>query len=192
LHPFSRISLAACLWAGCHATPRGPSDKPRDTTDTSGDSGVPPGETVDLVVPEDWVESSAEADPFLDHRPAEVDCDPSGFHPEDGIFEIETELCAYASLVQGSRSDIAPGDTLSLLVFHSALAAPEPATAHAAIVLDGRVLWEEEIPIPAATEIYATEVTAARAVPQGSPIVFHVHNHGANSWKLGHLRRLRD
>ncbi len=160
-----------------------------ESTDDSGSSS--PG-TIDLVRAEDWARLAKRLDSFPDHRPDEIECDSDGWHPEAGVLEVETNNCNYASLVQSSRASVVSGDTVDLLVYHSALSALEPAEAHVAVLLDGETLWEETIPIPSASEIYDISIVPTRDVPAGSPVVLHLHNHGGNAWKLGHLRRVRD
>lgn len=73
-----------------------------------------------------------------------------------------------------------PGEGL----WHFELSADEPAEAHAALLVDGMPFFEERIPIPQVGGLISRQVRAARAIPAGTPIYFHLHNHGANSWSL--------
>jgi len=183
------LALALSIALGC--APSVPESGKTSTGLTDSAEADLPG-TEDLTLPEDWAALPEASDPFPDHRPESVDCDEAGWHEEDGVLEVETNLCNYASLVQLSQADVLPGDGIELLVYHSALSSvDEPAEAHFAVLLDGTVLWEETIPIPSASEIYTPDLQATAAVVQGTPIVVHLHNHGGNAWKLGHLRRVR-
>jgi len=116
-------------------------------------------------------------------RPDEVLCD-LGWGVETGAFEVDTELCLYGAFGQPTLAEIHAGDTLEMLILHDALYATEPATAHLAIALDGELAWELEIPIPSEPGIVRPSWTAASDVPLGAPAYFHVHNHGANNYRL--------
>ncbi|MEZ4470102.1 MAG: hypothetical protein R3F60_04695 [bacterium] len=57
-----------------------------------------------------------------------------------------------------------------------------PAEAHVALGLGDDTLWQATVPIPSAARVEAVEVALPASHPAGAPVVFHVHNHGANSW----------
>ena len=192
--PIKALSLAV-LCGACRVQ-IGPEKSQVPQTDSASqpteETGSPAKNTVALITENDWSELPAEDDPFPSHRPDPVQCDPDGWHPEDGVLEIETNLCNYASLTQPSLASVEAGDTLDLLVYHSALAAPEPAEAHISILLGADVIWEANIPIPSISEIYSSTLTAPSAAPAGTPVVIHLHNHGGNAWKVAHLKRMGD
>ena len=56
--------------------------------------------------------------------------------------------------------------------------------AHVALQVGDELVWESQIPIPSEAEIYRPTWTNDEAVPKETPIYFHLHNHGANSWRL--------
>jgi len=182
--------MALCGGLGC----RQPKPVTVDSAPAGAETGTAPiSGTETLAHPEGWAELPQADDPYPLHRPDSVDCDPEAWHEEDGLFEVETNLCNYINLVQPSQSDVIPGDAIELLVFHSALSSvDEPAEAHIAVLLDGGVLMDQIIPIPSTSEIYDQTILAETNVAKGAPIVLHLHNHGGNAWKLGHLRRVRD
>jgi hypothetical protein len=154
---------------------------------------VTPAETIDLVSPSSWQRLDADLDPYPEHRPEGASCPETSWFEEDGLLEIETSDCDYINLTQPSAAEIREGDRLELLVFHSSLSSvDEPAEAHIAVLLDGGVLMDEIIPIPSTSKIYDQTLVADVDVAKGGPIVLHLHNHGGNAWKLGHLRRVRD
>jgi hypothetical protein len=55
---------------------------------------------------------------------------------------------------------------------------------HAALALGGDVIWEVEIPIPGEPQFHELDVTLDRAYPEGTELVFHLHNHGINNYRL--------
>ena len=134
---------------------------------------------------EGWTILAADADPWADHRAAEKRACPRGFGVEDDVLEIETTDCGYVSAAQPTLVDLAAGDAIGLLTWHSALASTTPgAEAHYALTLDGATVWEITVPIPSAASVYDEQIPVERAVPAGATLVVHLHNHGANSWRL--------
>lgn len=149
--------------------------------DTSGGAG--PGSTRSLVIPQAWLPTTATEDPFADERPPQVEC-ALGWAVETGAFEVDTELCLYGAFSQPSRAQIRRGETLELVLLHDALYAPQPATAHLALALGEAIVWETELPIPSEPGLLRPSWTATADVAQGTPVHYHVHNHGTNNYRL--------
>jgi len=141
-------------------------------------------ESSSLVDVNAWSEQTAAADSFPGHRPADTDCPDSSWYNEDGALEVETGYCRYLSLVQPSLTDVKAGDSLHLVLWHANLAFEKPATAHVAVTLAGKLVWEQSIAIPAEANIYDLRIPVDFDVPPGSEVEFHLHNHGYNSWTL--------
>jgi hypothetical protein len=137
-----------------------------------------------LVVADAWTAEPAETDPLADHRPETVTCSSIGAYPEGSAFEVQTDDCNYAGFVQPSLVDVLEGDRIAIEASHLDLVAPEPATAHIAVLLGEQILWEEQIPIPNNPLPYSREIPVTECVPSGTPVRFHLHNHGYNTWKL--------
>jgi hypothetical protein len=55
---------------------------------------------------------------------------------------------------------------------------------YAAVAIGDDVEWEYRVAIPTASHLAADGWIAEDDVPAGTPIRFHVHNHGINSWNL--------
>ena len=70
------------------------------------------------------------------------------------------------------------------MLWHGDLAFEEPAEAHVAISIDGEIIWENTVQIPAEAAIFDTRVTVPFDAPAGSKVEYHLHNHGFNSWTL--------
>ncbi|MCO4772915.1 MAG: hypothetical protein KDA24_22980 [Deltaproteobacteria bacterium] len=149
-----------------------------------------PRETADLVDPSLFRILDADEDPFPTHRAAAKRlCTGPGFGEDLGVLDIDTNTCAYVSASQPSLADAQPGDQLHLLAWHQALASTDPdARGHMAVLLDGEVLWEIDVAIPASAEVYESFFDVPELIPEGTDVVVHVHNHGGNTWRLGHLR----
>lgn len=181
----SRQLIFACALAcGCG----GPDPA---TTESAATGPVPEldGTMVDLVKPGLWQPQAAAADPLPDHRPATVDCALGiGWLAEPGGFEVNTGACNYGSFSQPTLREIVPGAQISLSLYYFDLVAPAPATAHLAVTVGDHTLFEREIAIPGKADVFDIDLVADFELPAGSPAVFHLHNHGQNTWTLAHIQ----
>jgi hypothetical protein len=145
-----------------------------------------------LVEPRRFELMDAAGDPF-DDRPSDPDdCADSARLAEDlggvTVFSIQTEACPYATVAQPSLTNVYEGEFLRARVWHFALLAPEPAEAHLVVGLEGGE-WglEERISLPADAVMLSKIWRATRDYPAGTPVFFHVHNHGNNEYLLAEL-----
>jgi hypothetical protein len=154
----------------------------------SPDAGtVSAAQRVNIVVPERWQILDAASDLF-DDRPANVQCLAAGVMPEtlseERVLGVETGYCQYLSAHQPTRLEVKAGEVLKVRLWHFVLSAPEPAEAHAAVVVDGLTVLDERVSIPSPGGLLVRELLVERAIPAGAPVHFHLHNHGENSWAL--------
>lgn len=135
-----------------------------------------------------WELVPEEEDPFLDMRPADWFCDPSGhrFEVLQGrpSLQVETQFCNYVTLRQGIREPVRQGDELYVSLWHFQLTIPSGAVAHMAVAANGCVLWEARRRIPTTAEFLESRFPAPFAMPEGTPVYFHIQNHGANTYHL--------
>jgi hypothetical protein len=141
-----------------------------------------------LVDAELWQVLDASQDPFSDHRPPDASCDPEGFFVETGLVEVETGLCGYVSAAQPIRVGVRTTDLLQVLVYHSSLTSDEDAEGHVALMIDDRLVWEQTVLIPSGSDVHSADFVAGFDAELGTQAVFHLHNHGSNTWNLGHFR----
>lgn len=142
---------------------------------------------VRLAVAEGWVRITDPAkDVFADERPADATCDDAGYlvEPVTQVFEVKTDVCDFLTVRQGTREPLAPGDVVTIAAFHEELAAPSPGEGYLGLAIDGAVVWEVRVAIPGEAGELGGEVMIDRALPAGTEMQFHVHNHGANAWEL--------
>ena len=144
-----------------------------------------------LIGADDWTAQAAAEDSLAAHRPTAVECPDNSWYNEDGALEVETGYCNYLSLGQPSLTALQPGDTLHLVLWHADLAFEEPASAHVAVTIAGKLVWESEVAIPAQADIFDVLVPVDFDAPAGSAVEYHLHNHGYNSWTLLKLERQR-
>ena len=143
-----------------------------------------------LINMEDWYLGDHASDPLKDHQPESIDCSVTSFQMESEQLEVETDLCNYAFVEFELLQDVPKGTPADLLLLHTGLWAEEPATAHAALLIDGVIFWEVEASVPASAEFFFYEGTFPVDASIGTPIQLHIHNHGANDWRLGYFRRM--
>jgi hypothetical protein len=146
------------------------------------------GELVALASPMLWKPVAAEADPVAEHRPAAVICPLGGWLLEPQGLEVNTQSCNYASFGQPSQVEVVPGARIVGSLYHFDLVAAEPATAHVALTIGDVRIFEQEIAIPGKAGAFMIDVPASFAAAAGTPVNFHLHNHGQNTWTLGLLQ----
>jgi hypothetical protein len=146
--------------------------------------GSAANETVPLVDVDSWTPQTAANDSLASHRPAEVECPDNSWYNEDGALEVETGYCNYLSLAQPGKVAINKGDQLHLVLWHGDLAFEQPAQAHVAVSIAGKIVWEESVAIPAVADIYDVRIPVNFDAPVGSTVEYHLHNHGYNTWTL--------
>lgn len=169
--PWSRTALVLLVvLGGCHDEP-------------APEEPVP----VRLAAAEGWVRVTEPAmDVFAGERPPDATCEDAGYHvePLTQSFEVQTDLCDYLTVRQATLEPLAPGDVVSIAAFHYELQAPSPSEGYLGFALDGSVVWEVRVPIPGEAGALNGEVVIDRALPAGSEMQVHIHNHGANAWEL--------
>jgi hypothetical protein len=135
-----------------------------------------------------WVYASEKEDPFAAERPIEIQCPEWSYQLEYGAFEVDTAGCNFLTVTQPILAKIRAGDRVIIALWHQNLVA-EPATAHVAVSLGGELLWETYVTIPSPPGAYTPEIVVSSDYPKGTPIIFHLHNHGSNNWQLLELTR---
>jgi hypothetical protein len=141
----------------------------------------------------EWIDitsfrSALEADIFPEHQPEDIECPPNGFRIETDQLEIQTDICNYAVVEWSTQHAVKAGTTFEALVLHTGLWALEDTSAHFALSIAGELFWEESPPIPSNTEFFFYEARWPTDVPLGTKVHLHLHNHGANDWKLGYFQ----
>jgi len=132
----------------------------------------------ELLVDDGWAVGTV--DPGDDPAPP---CE-QGWWVEEGLLEVDTGLCDHLLVSQPLGHALLPGDVLSATLAHDFLTADDPAVGHVVIGLDGVSMWELEVPIPGAADAHPVQIPIAERVPAGTELSVHLHNHGANNWRL--------
>lgn len=163
---------ASALVLGCATSP--PDSDPDPSIDPSW---------VPLVLAEEW--QPAPADPMASHAGGDtIACGEADWHAELAGLEIETTRCNYAAVEQPLLADLVQGDQLRVRVWWARLASPEPVEGHLALFVGGALVWEEHVAIPGPAAARDVELASPVSAPAGTPVIFHLHNHGSNTWNL--------
>ena len=158
----------------------------------TGEGTPDSGGEAPLVDGSAWVLDLDHADPLAEHRPDDAACSLADIDEEYGGIEIETGACTYAQLVQPLGQDLSVGDPLHIVAWHQALAAEAPAEAHLAVLVGDEVLWERVTTVPGDAEAWDEHFDSPLSASEGTFVLLHLHNHGANSWTLQSLQRAAD
>ena len=62
----------------------------------------------------------------------------------------------------------------------------------AVVLIDDEPVFEVQPDIPSEPELWDVQHVLSRDFDPGSPVVFHLHNHGTNSWRLGVIEAVLD
>ena len=151
----------------------------------------PSGQELVFAAASGWLRVDAAADPFVD-RPSAFECDDDGVVVEElsgeEVFALYTERCAYVTAAQPAAERVYSGDSVELRLWNYQLFPRVDGEAHLALAIDGVVVWEERLPLTGGEAVESGlrhgRWLADRDVPNGTPLQWHAHNHGANEWAL--------
>jgi hypothetical protein len=121
-----------------------------------------------------------------------VVCGAQSWQSEGEAVEVNTTECNYLTLSQPTSVAIKKGESVALSAWWQTLASDGPALGHIAVHIGDLALLDQEIQLPAEADARDLQIAVDDDIPAGTPIYFHVHNHGFNSWTLGSLTLLEE
>ena len=145
-----------------------------------------------LVELDGWSGVARDEDPFVVDANA-PDCVGDGVRVEDeqGWLEIDTTQCSWVTIEGKALHAVEIGQQLRLDVSHYDLDAASPASAELRLTLEGCGAWSKTIPIPSEANVYEEHFSSPCALMQNGKVLFHLHNHGQNTYQLRSLLVLR-
>ena len=182
-----RLSRAALAWLAGVATLGGCSHDP-------GTAPEPTGEVFQTLVPlEAWSSVARTGDPFVTDPEAAPACVGPGFRLETDLqqLELDTGLCNWVTLSGSALFDVSGGQQLELEFSHYNLEAAAPATAELKLAFPDCEVWKKQLAIPGAAEVYREQFASPCALKAGQSVLFHLHNHGQNTYQVQDLAVLR-
>ncbi|MGD8607886.1 MAG: hypothetical protein PVH21_11365 [Myxococcales bacterium] len=93
-------------------------------------------------------------------------------------------LCNWLTLQQPSLRDVRAGDRIEVRAYHFALTEPLGEEARMSFVIGDELVFDETILIPRDGEFLTNTWTAPKDYPAGTPVLWHVNNHGSNEYLL--------
>jgi len=137
-----------------------------------------------LVSGSAWRLTSPERDPFVGRATGRISCGGADFGIEYGGLEVSTAYCGYITLTQPLLNAVKRGDVIELSAWHSPLVSASPGEGLIALQLAGQTVWQQELSIPAEAKSWEARFESPVSAEAGEPVLFHVSNHGANSYTL--------
>lgn len=108
----------------------------------------------------------------------------SEFFGAEPSVSVVTTNCSAATLEQPIRLPVSAGANLHVRLYHYALTSTVVGVGHLELALGDTSLWTDEIDLPSEGELIETDAVVPTAAAEGTPIRWHVDNHGDNSWNL--------
>jgi len=107
-------------------------------------------------------------------------------YPEGPWFEVDTKGCAYMTAKSPLTGPIPEGATIQLRIWRFTISVAEgPFELKLAIGDDAEVIFERTIDAPnKASELIHDTWTSEKAWPEGTPVYWHLSNHGENTWGM--------
>lgn len=141
-----------------------------------------------LVAAAEWEIVPADEDPFAANYPSgSVSCGWGDLRLENGGIEIDTGACNLVALRQPLMESLPADAQLSLKMWWQTLVSIEPATGDLALALGGTRIWQHQVSIPGPADAIEPLVRVKRSFEAGTPIYFHLSNHGSNTWNLNQI-----
>jgi hypothetical protein len=91
---------------------------------------------------------------------------------------------ASVALVRTSSSEAPAGSEVRIRVWHEVLGADEPSRGYIGVAVQGEVGFEHEVQIPGPPGLIDGRFELPVDADLQTPVVFHLHNHGVNTWAI--------
>lgn len=152
---------------------------------------------ISLIDHEEWQQVPMEDDPFTSSADGEIyPCDERDITVEEltGIttWSVITGACNWATVSQPLPRDLAAGDELFVELFWFSQRDFPGAIANIALSVGADVVLTHQVEVPADAELLETTVEVPTDAAAGTPLTFHVGNHGTNSWNLMDVSLVND
>ncbi|MBK6688863.1 MAG: hypothetical protein IPG45_30620 [Deltaproteobacteria bacterium] len=166
------MSLRACLFAAMSV----------------GACGLDKPDPVPLIDVYAFQRLDVAADPFQDPLTLETPCDALQAEAKnfggENAFDVDTDGCAHLAVSQPSLVPVYEGETMFLRVWHFELAGTAGDTVSFGVRIGDEEVLQRELTIPGPAGLDAPRWQASKDIPAGTPVYFHVRNHGSNSYAL--------
>lgn len=141
-----------------------------------------------------WQAVDRADDPFVAASAVPPACTAPGFRVEDAQswLELDTTACDWVTLTQPALAAVAEGDLVRIDFSHFDLDADAPTSAELRLRFDDCEAWSFSIAIPGSASVYQEQFRSPCRLTSESQVLFHLHNHGQNTYQLKDLSKLHD
>lgn len=181
---WSIVSVILGFLAACDESKTSLNNNPQQNNQ---ELGREPTSWQSLVNSDEWTLLELAQDPYYEALDSRTACAELDYGPEyDGI-EISTQFCDYISLTQATLFEINSGDIIKLNLWHSPLLSNVPSEGLIALQIADQIIWSQPLVIPSPALSWTLELVSPRSFEAGIPMIFHVHNHGSNTYTLNEI-----
>jgi hypothetical protein len=152
-----------------------------------------PGEAPSLISDWAWQKVDEAADPWFDSEAGYGVCQPTfdyeveSYLPimDTDAFAVTTVTCNFATVSQPLVHDI-PAATLVTIAMHHTKLGPAEGTYTVAVALGDppATQFQTTVAIPTNSGFIKAQFEAKQCWPKGTPITWHIDNHGFNAWVM--------
>ena len=108
----------------------------------------------------------------------------------DESLTINTNFCGWATVEESLHTGFDKGDDFFARIFYFQQIAPGIAEAHLVCTVDGEPFYSKTIPLPAPSFLIAEDFKAPFSAKAGAKLMWHLDNHGVNTWNLLELSKV--
>lgn len=127
--------------------------------------------------------------PRLCETPTEVGPNTLG---DEAVFDVDTFRCSWATLEQPLLQDIEGADRIRVRIFYFSQLATFLTEGRNVLTVGDQVVLDESVALPTESGLLGFEAPLPLSGAQGDRVVWHVANHGENSWNFIELSMVRE
>jgi hypothetical protein len=182
-HPRCGWSICFCLIATIGCGGANPSNLPLAAAEDAGALQSP----TSLIAHELWRLVAPADDPYWVEDGTRIPCESLDVELYDEAVEVNTRFCNHATLMQPSLYPVESGESVHQELWWQPLISETPAITRLRLRVGSVALLEEDLSIPGSADVRHRHSLLTTTIPAGTPIYFHVSNHGVNSYTLHRL-----
>ena len=176
----ARWAIGLCVWALLSSCDDGqPGVVSREPLGAQGEAQMAP-----LASGGAWRLIERSQDPFQERAEGRRPCGPLTFGEEYGGVELSTRDCGYITLTQPLLTSLQRGERVEISAWHGPLVSASPAEGLMALSLGQELIWSRALLIPSEAQSWREVFESPVDAREGEALLFHVSNHGANSYNL--------
>jgi hypothetical protein len=108
---------------------------------------------------------------------------------EDTSLTVNTNVCGWATISEPLSDDFAIGQSMFARLFYFQQIAPGIADAHVLVTVAGQTVFQKTLPLPQPSTLIAEDFKSPVAGKKGDPLLWHIDNHGVNTWNILELSK---